>query len=677
MRAVTWAAWLLGLFLAGTGPAVAAPTLTDLVETPDLNSLSVSPDGRWAVVREDRASVRDNDYRLTWWIVDTTGKSPPIRAGGAGGARIDYAGGVEREPAVWSADSRWFYFRALVDGAVQVWRGRADGGIVEAVTSDDADVTDFTLDGKTLAVTYRTGETRAAILAAEQAAYDNGVVVDASIDPAQSVHQGMQINGRMASGRLFGNWFWRQGILGGRPLRQRRIDAEGRAEDLGRTEPLPFYNFPRPGEDRLARTDGAGRTAFAADIDNVSILSLRAGAQGTPVRCAAAACKVDKLQWLDWTPDGDVVFLATLEDAGTQVGLWNPATGRARVVVREPGFIGERGVYGRSCALARAQVICIVQDVVSPPRLEAIDLRRPRRTVLFDPSRDVRPRLAVTAEKLAWTTNGYRFNAWLLLPSDRRAKGLPLFIQYYACTDYLRGGTGDEYPMAALAAQGVAALCVNAAREKGETKETQDSLKTYKIAVAGLQYGVAQLAKRGVIDPARVGMGGLSFGSEVTMRMVTDTRLIKVASISSVQMEPIYYWYNHVHGDDFRKTLRSAWGLGSPDETPARWREMSSAANVDRIYTPILMQLPEQESRFNYELFGRLQDRKIPTEMVVFPDEPHLKFQPRHKLSVYERNLDWFRFWLEGVEDGSLGKRAQFARWRALRAAQPAMAPGS
>ena len=48
---------------------------------------------------------------------------------------------------------------------------------------------------------------------------------------------------------------------------------------------------------------------------------------------------------------------------------------------------------------------------------------------------------------------------------------------------------------------------------------------------------------------------------------------------------------------------------------------------------------------------------------------PHQKFQPRHKLAVYERNLDWFRFWLQGYEDPNPAKEKQYARWREMRAA--------
>jgi hypothetical protein len=48
----------------------------------------------------------------------------------------------------------------------------------------------------------------------------------------------------------------------------------------------------------------------------------------------------------------------------------------------------------------------------------------------------------------------------------------------------------------------------------------------------------------------------------------------------------------------------------------------------------------------------------------------HLKWQPAHRLAIYNRNLDWFRFWLQDIEDPDPAKAAQYAHWRVLRQQQ-------
>src|SRR3546814_12668527 len=77
---------------------------------------------------------------------------------------------------------------------------------------------------------------------------------------------------------------------------------------------------------------------------------------------------------------------------------------------------------------------------------------------------------------------------------------------------------------------------------------------------------------------------------------------------------------------------------------------LSPAFRLDRIRAPILFQHSEQEYMYalDYEIPLIREHR---ADLYVFPNEPHQKFQPRHKLAVYERNVDWFRFWLQGYED--------------------------
>ena len=88
----------------------------------------------------------------------------------------------------------------------------------------------------------------------------------------------------------------------------------------------------------------------------------------------------------------------------------------------------------------------------------------------------------------------------------------------------------------------------------------------------------------------------------------------------------------------------------------------------------MLLQLSEQEYLFalDYAL-PLIGERRA--DLYVFPDEPHQKFQPRHKLAVYTRNLDWFRFWLQGVEDKDPSKAAQYDHWRAMRKSLKREAP--
>jgi acetyl esterase/lipase len=84
--------------------------------------------------------------------------------------------------------------------------------------------------------------------------------------------------------------------------------------------------------------------------------------------------------------------------------------------------------------------------------------------------------------------------------------------------------------------------------------------------------------------------------------------------------------------------------------------------------TPLLMQLSDDEYLLSLEAFEALREHGAPVELHVFPDEHHVKWHPVHRLAIYERNLDWFDFWLRCSEDRLAAKSAQYRRWRAMRA---------
>ena len=210
-----------------------------------------------------------------------------------------------------------------------------------------------------------------------------------------------------------------------------------------------------------------------------------------------------------------------------------------------------------------------------------------------------------------------------------------------------------------MAAHGIAALCINAVPGEGGNKR-------YARGTAAVEAAVKHLSDRGIVDAAWVGMGGLSFGSEVTMWTAMHSDILKAISIASVQMEPSYYWFNARPGrETFSETLRKTWNLGAPDETPDQWKTLSPALNIDRIKAPILMQFPEQEARLSIELVSRLAIARM-GETHIFPYAPHVKVEPRQKLAAYERNLDWFRYWLKGEKDPSAAKADQYRRWAKL-----------
>ncbi|HYJ52557.1 MAG TPA: Atxe2 family lasso peptide isopeptidase [Allosphingosinicella sp.] len=662
-----WAGWpVAACLIAAPALAEPPPSPEEILEAADISGLAASPDGRHVAFRVDRASIARNSYDLAWQVADL--ETGAIRAVADGGEPIIADPGLlAAETPIWSPDGRWFYYRALRSGAVQIWRAAADGSGSAPVTAERGDVLSIERSADGRGIAYRVGPPSEEIEAAERAEYEAGILVDAHVELAQNVYRGAIINGRHTTQRLTGSWFARGGVLWSRPPLLRTIEFRTLvASDAGEADlaAAPAIAGAQAAPDSIARSVSGG-IATARWTGNESLVEARRPGAGAPLSCLVAACRTARVAWLAWAPDGERVLFASSDAAHVQsLHVWDLRANEVRPLARSEGLLNGGRSESAPCAAAPSGAICVASGSASPPRLERVDLRTGARRPLYDPNEALRARHWPQAERLEWRSDeGRSFTGIVFLP-EGAPRAAPLFINYYRCDGFFRGGVGDEWPFAAFASAGIAAACVNATPMSGP----QDGVGQYRAAQGGVEALVALLAQRGLVDRARIGIGGLSFGSEVTMWMAVHSGLVAAASIASPQLEASSYWLNGVRGRDHHDLLRRVWGLGAPDETPERWRLLSPALNVERIHAPLLMQLPEQESRYAAELYARLSNSSTPVELYVFPDEAHIKAQPRHRLAAYRRNLDWFRFWLSGEESGDPRDVEQYRRWHELAA---------
>ena len=660
------------LFAGLSVSAAPAPSLPALIETIDLTAPVVSPDGRMVAFRQGAASIATNRYTTSWWVAPTDGKTPSRPIGDGGQALWTSSGTVVTEAASWSADGAFVYYRALRDGQVQVWRSRVADGISQQVTRDEADVERFKL-GVDGTMAYVVRATRARILDAEARDYSQGVRIDHTVDPAQSLFSAIEINGRMASQRLSGSWFQRDGRLGDAPERIRVLDTANLSLIEAAVEPPAG-----PPKVNVFEVEKAVGTAQVSRFGRLNVVSRAEGTRlefispgGKVTVCGAPACSTDRIAWAVWLRSGEQALVA-VRDAhlATQLLVWSPQTNAFRAVASAPGLL-DGGGYGLPCAVTDTAAICVFAGVDTPPRLERIDLASGERRPIAMPNGGPVAHPDVEITPMTWRGSaGRRFTGQLLTPVG--AKTAPLFVQYYRCGGYLRGGVGDVFPLLPMAQAGLVVLCINESRDDSSGL---DAVQDYEVGLEGVQAAVDLLVERGLVDRQKVGMGGLSFGSEVTLWTATHTKLLAAAAIASIQIGPVYYWMNGVAGRDVHDGLRRAWKLGAPDETPERWKAVSAVYNINRISAPLLMQLPEQEYRPTIDLFAALSRSATPTELYAFAQEPHILTQPRHRLAAYIRNVDWFRFWLQGYVDPNPEKSDQYARWRAMTTTPPTTHP--
>ncbi len=669
--------WALALLCLAPSSAHAGDgaTLRAMIEVTRIDSPSISPDGKLAVWRQTSAVIDRNDYALDWYIAPVDGSAPAKRLVDAGEATWLNGWLLANRP-MWTPDSRALVFRKLAEGQIQVWRAKADGSAVRQLTHEPGNVRDLLALGGGSQLAVMVGPSRTAIVAAEQTEYGRGTMIDAAVDPQRPLAQGDWIDGRWASGRLRGFWFEQGGVLPAEPPALRMLDPDlgtmrDATDDETRLYAPPAKGFDKLGDkfviDRVPAGDARGIALVLGQGKNYELAV--ASIEGTArARCTDATCTGTPIRSVAWLGTRNALVFETRDKHGrTVLSQWDIASGNVRALVTAEGSLNG-GDDGQGCATSATMLLCVAAGPNEPPKvvaIPAVDGAGPTgdgQRVLAAPNHALET-IGPHFEPLAWSdARGHTFNGFLAMPKNRVGP-VPLFINYYSCGGFLRGGLGDEYPLRDLARAGIAALCIN--RYPGEMG-VGGNIEAYRIAADGIAAVIDNLAREGRIDRTHVGMGGVSFGGEVAVWLAMHRSLLRAVSVANVMVTPSYYWLNAVQGREVPMVLKAGWGLGHPDTDRKGWRLVSPAFNADRIVAPLLMQLPEHEYRPNVELLARLQAAGKAVELWAFPGEMHIKWQPRHQLAANERNLDWFRFWLTGQVDPDPAKAEQYARWRSL-----------
>jgi dipeptidyl aminopeptidase/acylaminoacyl peptidase len=660
-------------------------SIQDLATLRDIEGLSVSPDGRWAAFQVRRADPQANRYSLEWFVVPTAGGA--ARRLGDGGeailARLSgyIAGLAPAAPPIWSPDSRWVFYLRQDNGRTQIWRTRVDGRRTEQLTHNEGDVARavYARDGqRVLFETRPSGAQRDAALAAEGR---SGFLYDDRFTPLHSRHpltpSGLATAVRPAA-RLAvttqESKVWIYTFEGERETLANAGDQAEFAQLTAASRPSGEMLFGRPSASSDA---GASARTEARDRERQGFmppLTIVVQPSGSgEVVCAAPECTGQMIGPLWWRGETEVVFQrregAAFED--TALYAWRPGQNTPRSILRTPNRLD-------SCAVAVGKrLVCFYEQPDYPRRVAAVDLDTGAIDILYDPNPDfVRFYLGPPPRRLdVRTRSGTETYGYLVLPPHHdSARPLPLVIVTYRCSGFLRGGSGDEYPIYPFAAQGFAVLCLNL-----PIPDYGRAAHTNWVEYIGQDYGPGVPAKRRVqesvdaaidqleamnaIDPNRVGLSGWSNGAITVLYALSHMPRLHAAIASSTYDEPIDYYLGGPNG-----RMQYAWrGWGPLATTAERWREFALSLNADRVRAPLLLNVADHEMLSTLMPVSALEDAGRAVEMYVFPDEYHEKWQPAHRLEIYKRNIDWMNFWLRGVEDSDPAKAAQYQRWRAMR----------
>jgi dipeptidyl aminopeptidase/acylaminoacyl peptidase len=160
--------------------------------------------------------------------------------------------------------------------------------------------------------------------------------------------------------------------------------------------------------------------------------------------------------------------------------------------------------------------------------------------------------------------------------------------------------------------------------------------------------GMDALKKLGVIDEAKIGVTGWSYGGYMTSWLIGHYSFWKAAMAGA----PVTDLYDEYNLSDGNVTGRYSF-KGSPylQDNLKAYREQSPITYAARIKTPTLILHDTGDARVtisqSYQLFHALKDNGVPVKFFAYPVAGHFPGDPVRQMDVNRRWVEWMDQYLK------------------------------
>jgi dipeptidyl aminopeptidase/acylaminoacyl peptidase len=633
---------------------------------------AIAPDGRHVAYTEGRWQQSTDDRKSDLWVVPTAGG--PAR-------RLTADRANDRAPQ-WAPDGRQVYFlgnrrregekQPPYDGKTQVWKVHVEGGEPSAVTRVEGGVNAFRVgrDGKALYYTtegeHREDAWKKLREEFKELEYGHGV------DRVSVV--------------------WRLDLESWRA--EKLIDDKRYVYDFAVSPDGRRVAMITAPDDKVVHFEGRSR------VDVYDARTKKTEPVPDRVFRADAPSPYGWLQHLAWSADGSKLAFNVIFDAYPAeviVAGWGGGGVKSFKVKRPPGlsvkgyggpvawrgpsdlcFLGEEKARVRLCSvraghgetgpvetLTPGDVVVGALSFTDSGGAAALVMNEPHSledVYLLDKGNGLRRLTNVNPQAATWklpqlsvvgwtAPDGTKVEGVLELPPDaREGQKLPLVVAIHGgptTADYFQQQFWF-YGRTLLPAKGYAVLCPNYRGSTGYGDKFLTDLvgRENDLDVKDILSGVDALVARGVADPDRLGVMGWSNGGYLTNCLITTTTRFKAASSGAGIVDTVMEW-----GANDEPAYPTVFKKGFPWSAPANYHRASPTYALEKVRTPTLIHVgggdercPPAQSRMLYRALKEYV--KVPTELVVYPGEPHGLMSYRHRKAKMEWDLAWFERYL-------------------------------
>lgn len=347
-----------------------------------------------------------------------------------------------------------------------------------------------------------------------------------------------------------------------------------------------------------------------------------------------------------WSADGKNLYFT--EAFHTSAHLYSvPVSGGKPVKLSSH----TKGLIGATAINAKGDMAFIFQDTETPAEVYVAQVgsMQPRKVSNVHGDYMLNQTLS-KSEIISWLSKDkkYTIEGIVTYPKGyQKGKKVPLILNIHGgpagVFTETYTGQSSPYPIQAFAANGYAVLRANPRGSSGYGTEFRRAnhrdwgFNDYDDLMAG----VDKLIADGVVHADSLVVTGWSYGGYMTSMIVTKTNRFKAAMAGA----PVTNLMSFNGTADIPDFLPSYFEKEFWDD-PAVYSKHSAMFNIKNAVTPTLVihglndeRVPPEQG---YQLHRALQRRGVPTQMVVYPRQPHGFQEPKFIQNVGDRTMAWF-----------------------------------
>jgi len=652
--------------LGAQAPAAASPaaplrpfSLDDLSRVRDVREPQISPDGAWVAYTVSTSDTAEDRSTSAVWMASWDGSR---------NVRLTTSKSGEHTPR-WSPDGRWLAFlSSRDDDHTQLWLLDRLGGEGRKATTLPSDVDDYVWapDGRRIALVAEDADTakpktpppividrfqfkqdergylgkqRRHLYLLDVESGKTAMLTSGDYDellPAWSPDGKSLafVSKRRPDFDRDSNWDLYVIAAGGGGAAPRQLTTFEGPDNDPDTESRPAWS---PDGHSLAYLQGGPLKLLYYAVQKLAVVP---GAGGAPHILTAALDR--NVASPVWSGDGSSITFLLEDDRAVGLARVPAAGGAIERLVSGPR------VVSAFTAGANGKLAVLVSTPLAPAEVFALDGSTLRPLSRQNDEWLARVTLGGVEPITFKSRDGTAVNGFAVKPPDFvPGKRYPTILR-------IHGGPVSQYQnefdsqLQTLAGHGYLVVVANPRGSSGRGERFSTAIfadwgnKDAQDVLAAVDYAVAQ----GLADPARLGVGGWSYGGILTNYVIAQDQRFK-AAVSGASIANVLAGYGT---DQYVREYEVE--LGVPWKTADTWVKLSFPfLHADRITTPTLFLCGDKD--FNVpllnseQMYQALRSLGVETQLVIYPGQHHGINKPSYRRDRLERYLAWYDKYLK------------------------------